>query len=293
MPKNKRDRRNEIDSNESEGLEEQEEELEKREEEIEEQALAEEPRSGEGVNVEDAPIAFVQGNWENEEDFPLSDETVSDFIVVGSDPDAVMEEMQKHTLDMEVQEDFDERQNMATDEESLEEDLDENTHQSPKLSGGDVDAAWDYSDQAGEESVGASVPTPDQDVVDELGEAFGINYDDDEELGTAEKLGERDLNRWELNPASARDIEIGKVVEPEKDPLQIVDEDEEEDMEIMEDELDELLEDEDLNELEEELREADVDPIDGEDEDFDDFDDEDLMLFEDDELDELDDEELL
>jgi hypothetical protein len=199
-----------------------------------------------------------------------------------------MDEIEEHTLDIEVQEDFEERQNMAINADKLEEELEEYTHQSPKLSGGDVDATWEYSDQSGEESVGASVPTPDQDVVDELGEALGITYDDDEELDTAEKLGERDLNRWELNPASASDIEIetenGRMVDSRgrRDDMGL---------ESMDEELDSLLEEEDLDEMDE-LLDTDVDPLDLDDEELRDLDDEDLELFDDD-FDELDDEDIL
>ncbi|MEP6946003.1 MAG: DUF6335 family protein [Acidobacteriota bacterium] len=81
----------------------------------------------------------------------------------------------------------------------------EYTDRSPELSGGDVDAAWEDSD-VGEESVGGENPTPDQSVVEELGEALGITYEDDEPLGTEDKLLERDRDRWELDPASAEDF---------------------------------------------------------------------------------------
>ena len=77
---------------------------------------------------------------------------------------------------------------------------------SPIDSGGDVDAAWDRPD-VGEEQVGGSVATPDQDVVEEIGEALGITYEDNEPLHTEEKLIERDEKRWELNPASSEDFE--------------------------------------------------------------------------------------
>ena len=77
----------------------------------------------------------------------------------------------------------------------------------PSLSGGDVDAAWEDSTVAGEESVGGSAPTPDQDIVDELGEAAGITYRDDEPLDSDKKILDRDRNRWELNPESADDNE--------------------------------------------------------------------------------------
>jgi hypothetical protein len=85
----------------------------------------------------------------------------------------------------------------------LEEELDEHHSKSPEISGGDIDAAWDRADQAGEETVGGSVPTPDQDRVDDIGKAAGLTYQDDEPLNTEEKLAKRDRQRWELNPASA------------------------------------------------------------------------------------------
>ena len=59
----------------------------------------------------------------------------------------------------------------------------------------------------GEETVGGSVPTPDQDIVDELGEAVGLTYEDDEPLHGEEKIRERDRNRWELDPESASEDE--------------------------------------------------------------------------------------
>jgi hypothetical protein len=77
----------------------------------------------------------------------------------------------------------------------------------PTLSGGDLDAAWEDSIQSGEESVGGSVSTPDQDVVDELGEAVGLTYKDYEQLDYDKKVLDRDRDRWELDPASADDNE--------------------------------------------------------------------------------------
>lgn len=91
----------------------------------------------------------------------------------------------------------------ATREQLLDR-LDENTATSPELAGGDIDAAWD--DSAGDEDVGGSNPTPDQSVVEEIGEAFGYTYEDNEPLRTADKLEERDRDRWELDPASADDF---------------------------------------------------------------------------------------
>ena len=74
----------------------------------------------------------------------------------------------------------------------------------PDISADDVDAAWDRADE-GEETVGGSSPTPDQDIVEEIGEAAGVSYQDAEPLRMQEKLEKRDENRWELDPASAED----------------------------------------------------------------------------------------
>lgn len=79
--------------------------------------------------------------------------------------------------------------------------------ESPVVSGGDIDAAWDQSDASGEETVGGSNPTPDQDVVDELGKAVGLIYQDNEPLDTTEKVTERDRHRWELDPESSEDFD--------------------------------------------------------------------------------------
>ena len=109
-------------------------------------------------------------------------------------------------LDQQVKEEFAEegRVNEGSQEQLLEK-LADYTDRSPKLSGGDIDAAWEDSD-VGEESVGGGNPTPDQSVVEELGEAMGITYQDNEPLGTEEKLERRDEDRWELNPASSEDF---------------------------------------------------------------------------------------
>lgn len=82
--------------------------------------------------------------------------------------------------------------------------LAEYTDSSPELSGGDVDAAWNQS-MSGEEEVGGTVSTPDQDIVDELGAAVGLEMDDQAFLRTTEILEERDDRRWELEPKSSED----------------------------------------------------------------------------------------
>ncbi len=83
--------------------------------------------------------------------------------------------------------------------------LTRNTNASPRLSCGDVDAQWEMAESSGDETAGASCPTPDQNVVDEVASALGIRYHDAEELKCGEKERDRDRRRWELDPASAED----------------------------------------------------------------------------------------
>lgn len=70
---------------------------------------------------------------------------------------------------------------------------------SVRLTGGDVDADWQGAEANGDEAVGGSTATPDQDVVDELGEALGVAQASDAELvTTGEILRARDRHRWHL-----------------------------------------------------------------------------------------------
>ena len=87
----------------------------------------------------------------------------------------------------------------------LRERLREHTDTNPILSGGDIDARWEDADSSGEESVAGSAPTPGQDNVQEIGEAIGVTYQDNEELKVGEKERSRDKKRWELDPASSDD----------------------------------------------------------------------------------------
>jgi uncharacterized protein DUF6335 len=83
-------------------------------------------------------------------------------------------------------------------ERELEEQLREHTESSPKLAGGDVDADWQRAASVGEEAPGGTVATPDQDVVDDIGDALGVPRAPDEEFRTStEILDGRDRHRWE------------------------------------------------------------------------------------------------
>jgi hypothetical protein len=202
-----------------------------------------------------------------------------------------MDEIDDFTEDEEVLQDFSERQQMINEgSDLLGEKLDQYHFLSPDLSGDDIDAAWEDSTISGEESVGGSAPTPDQDIVEELGEALGIEYKDFEPLHTGEKLEARDLDRWELNPASVEEIEEQEEELAEQDEdetalylegdyevkmladeavddqdLDADEEDDEEDLEediladdIEDDDLDEFdLDDDDLDDFLDELEEDD------------------------------------
>ena len=82
-----------------------------------------------------------------------------------------------------------------------------NTSCDPGICAGDVDARWDMAESSGDETAGASSTTPDQSVVDLIGEALGITYGSDEELWLVTKERERDIHRWELDPASSDDYD--------------------------------------------------------------------------------------
>lgn len=122
------------------------------------------------------------------------------------DHDNLQDSNSNSSDDSQIEQDFEERQAMADEssERELEEDL-KYTSVSPSLSGGDLDADWKDANSSGEETVGGTTPTPDQDMVDELGEAVGLTYQGDEELAGGEKLADRDRHRWELDPESAQE----------------------------------------------------------------------------------------
>jgi hypothetical protein len=77
--------------------------------------------------------------------------------------------------------------------------LSEYTSVSPVDSGGDVDADWQRAQSSGEETVGGSVATPDQDVVDELARPLGVERPPSAPVITSEEiLSARDRRRWRI-----------------------------------------------------------------------------------------------
>ena len=215
------------------------------------------PYTGELVPVPEDADQFIEVVPEETNDragsnYILNEETSMDSYAADADADAVAEQTAHYTEDEDVEEDFAERQKLAVGgRDELLEELEEHNSLSPQITGGDIDASWQTANVAGEETVGGSSPTPDQDRVDDLGDAAGLRYKDDEPLDYDAKVLDRDRNRWELNPASAddQDKELENEENDEEDDDEI---DEDEDLEDL-DELDELdedeEEDEDLDEL--------------------------------------------
>jgi hypothetical protein len=80
----------------------------------------------------------------------------------------------------------------------------------PAITGGDVDASVENAYFSGDEAPGGDMPSPDQDIVDEIGKAAGVEYQDNEELRASDKVVERDKHRWELDPASSEDYKERK-----------------------------------------------------------------------------------
>jgi hypothetical protein len=119
--------------------------------------------------------------------------TVRDDDTVGSVPSSL---------------DLDRRASAArTGRRELRERFNEHTETGPQLTGGDVDADWESAYSVGDEAPGGDNPTPDQDIVDDIGRAVGVEYQDNEELKGADKVAKRDKHRWELDPASSEDYD--------------------------------------------------------------------------------------
>lgn len=74
--------------------------------------------------------------------------------------------------------------------------------------GGDPDAMSYQAKVVGEEAVGGTTPTPDQNVVDDIGEAMGIEAIDEQPLEITERMHARDRQRAELDPLAQDDASI-------------------------------------------------------------------------------------
>lgn len=151
--------------------------------------------------TKDVTIVFAS-EAEKESEEQTEQSVLRLILLVSMQPDRLQGRAQAPVTDEEIERMFEDWQVLPDEYSALLEKIRLYHAESPILSGGDLDAAWDQAADAGEEAVGGSVATPDQDVVEELGEAVGLVYDDDEPLRTAEILEERDHHRWELDPES-------------------------------------------------------------------------------------------
>lgn len=133
-----------------------------------------------GTGVRDKP-EINTGRGEGEMPEELAEYTVTSPGLTAADEDAVW-----HQVD-------------RTDEE------DEEVAATPELTGGDVDASWETAADVGDEAVGGTVATPDQDVTEEIEAAVGLEMDDRSFLRTQDILEDRDDRRWELDPKSSED----------------------------------------------------------------------------------------
>ena len=73
--------------------------------------------------------------------------------------------------------------------------------------GGDIYTNRYQAEVVGEEAVGGTTPTPDQNVTEELEKSVGLEMDDRVFLRTYDILEERDDRRWELDPQSSEDYQ--------------------------------------------------------------------------------------
>ena len=187
------------------------------------------PYTGELKPVAEDANQFIEVVPEDTDDregknYLLNEETSMDAYAADSDADAVAEQSAHYTEDEDIEADFAARQQLAVGgRDELLQELEEHHELSPEISGGDLDAAWQFANAAGEEAVGGTAPTPDQDVVDELGAAAGLSYEDDEPLNSDAKILDRDRNRWELNPASVEDEEDDEDTEDEDEFINLED----------------------------------------------------------------------
>ena len=65
------------------------------------------------------------------------------------------------------------------------------------MAAGDADTDMESAYFTGDGAPGGDNPTPDQNDVDDIGQAIGVKYNDNEELRGGEEVVERDRHRWE------------------------------------------------------------------------------------------------
>lgn len=84
------------------------------------------------------------------------------------------------------------------------ENMEEGTYAS-EVTGGDIDSNQYQAEVEGDEAVGGTTPTPDQNVTEYIEKAVGLEMDDRSFLRTNDILEQRDDQRAELDPAFSED----------------------------------------------------------------------------------------
>lgn len=131
----------------------------------------------------------------------MSKKTKNQFI----DLDRI--ESKEYEPSQEVQHEFNEASQLglAGRQKLIEKLSEHNLAASSVLSSSDVEAVLENADIDGE-SVGDESLSPDQNIVEQVGKAVGLTYQDNEPMHMSEKIKARDQNRWELDPASSEDF---------------------------------------------------------------------------------------
>lgn len=112
-------------------------------------------------------------------------------------------EMEKHQPPSEVKREFDEASRLGAEpRDQIIHEVTMRQRASDDTSAGDPDADVQIS-AVDDETPQGDNPTPDQNVVEDVGRAQGLTYEDNEPLKPTEKIAERDRKRWELDPASS------------------------------------------------------------------------------------------
>lgn len=144
------------------------------------------------IDVDEHPVESE--NYEAETAVNLLNDALQDDYIDDVDSYAKMDE----TMIV-----FKDRQALATNSGATQEKRHEHNAESPTLSGGDIDAAWDQANDAGSETVSGTAPTPGQNDINEMGKALGIEQERNQPLNISQKRRQKDEKRWELNPDSA------------------------------------------------------------------------------------------
>ena len=76
-----------------------------------------------------------------------------------------------------------------------------------EVTGGDIETNQYQAEVVGDEAVGGTAGTAEQNVTEYLEKAVGLEMDDRSFLRTNDILEQRDDQRWELDPSSSEDYQ--------------------------------------------------------------------------------------